>query len=748
MVARRTLYLCLALLGACSDAPQVPTVDLPVEPQAVCEPGEVRCEANVAAGCNDAGQWVEVECGSQICVAGACGECPKGKLLCAGAAEDEIWRCPIEEGEQPDLQEVCDPTLECKLGFCLNPCSPDVKANSSVGCEYFAVDLENSDQVGAGGSATAEDAQFAVILSNPDDRADLSVEVFERPGGERVGDPWALAPGELVVAKLPAKSLRGTSLGPDAYYLKGSRPFLAYQFNPLDNAAKVFSNDASLLLPASAAGKEFIALNGFLGSFLTVVGLEDGTSVTVVPTVSTAAGGAVPIGEAGKSLTVEVDAGEVLNLRALELDGDDLSGSVVASDKPVFAFSGNEATPTSSKCCADHLEQQLIPVPKWGRTVVAARSAPRGLAPDYWRIVAAEDATEVSFDPPVSAPVTLDRGQPLTLEATESFVISATGPVLVMQILASSFEALAHGERCNDALPCPEGRVCLGAQGNGSGVCYERCTFSKDSCPAAADACYHQFGAMPADSPNNAKGLCTDKFCDEGSGGCPTGTSCAHGFYSIGTAGCVEQCSSATDCTDESGAWCADWNSLSICVSKTCQTQGDCPSGSYCHDFGSYSECRFACNPVSTCEDAGYHCFRSVADGVSVCRSPNCKVDADCPSGHGCADGFCQPIGDPAMIMAVPVGQFRTNYVFLAPIGFRYDYVNVFGPAGAEVHLDGEPIAEDDFTPITSEWKVARLLVTDGVHTILGSEPVGVTVYGFDDDVSYGYPAGMDLNDL
>ena len=44
--------------------------------------------------------------------------------------------------------------------------------------------------------------------------------------------------------------------------------------------------------------------------------------------------------------------------------------------------------------------------------------------------------------------------------------------------------------------------------------------------------------------------------------------------------------------------------------------------------------------------------------------------------------------------------------------------------------------------------QVARLKVGDGVHSLDASAPVGVVVYGYDDDVSYGYPAGLDLDDL
>lgn len=38
--------------------------------------------------------------------------------------------------------------------------------------------------------------------------------------------------------------------------------------------------------------------------------------------------------------------------------------------------------------------------------------------------------------------------------------------------------------------------------------------------------------------------------------------------------------------------------------------------------------------------------------------------------------------------------------------------------------------------------------VAHGKHTIVASKPVGVTVYGFSQYVSYGYPGGLNQRDL
>jgi hypothetical protein len=39
---------------------------------------------------------------------------------------------------------------------------------------------------------------------------------------------------------------------------------------------------------------------------------------------------------------------------------------------------------------------------------------------------------------------------------------------------------------------------------------------------------------------------------------------------------------------------------------------------------------------------------------------------------------------------------------------------------------------------------VARILVSDGVHSLQGSQPFGVIVMGYDFADSYAYPGGLD----
>jgi hypothetical protein len=105
--------------------------------------------------------------------------------------------------------------------------------------------------------------------------------------------------------------------------------------------------------------------------------------------------------------------------------------------------------------------------------------------------------------------------------------------------------------------------------------------------------------------------------------------------------------------------------------------------------------------------------------------------------------------GDPAFVLVAPVEQYRSDYTFLAPEGFEFDFATITAPADAEVTLNGAVLEETDFTTFGSgEFKVARVQVEDGVHRVSSDVPFGLVVYGYDSYVSYGYTGGLDLRRL
>lgn len=103
--------------------------------------------------------------------------------------------------------------------------------------------------------------------------------------------------------------------------------------------------------------------------------------------------------------------------------------------------------------------------------------------------------------------------------------------------------------------------------------------------------------------------------------------------------------------------------------------------------------------------------------------------------------------GDPSFILAVPVEQFRGDFVFLVPDKYAYNYVSLIAPVTATVDFDNGPVPAT-WEPVASgeTWQVARFPVGAGVHFILADQPLSIIVYGYDQYVSYGYPGGLNLD--
>ena len=318
---------------------------------------------------------------------------------------------------------------------------------TNQGCEFWAVDLPNVSVVAPFTlDVVPADQQFAVAVVNPSDADNATVRIFVGDETTPVAE-GALPFDTLRIFSLPALNIAPgqTGAGGQAYRIESDLPIIAYQFQPLDNTSPVYSNDATILFPTHALTGDYTAITGDAtfdgndgfgiddintGAFVSVVATEDDTVVTLFPT------GAL---HAGQYEDVVLARGEVLTGISTERGSPsfgNLSGSRVIADKPVAVFSGSVSTsePSSpSKCCADHLEHQMLPLSAWGTAYAAAPAAGAtgaGSDASMYRITGAFDATSLVYDPaaPAGAPSVVNAGQTVAFISETPFVVRSSDP--------------------------------------------------------------------------------------------------------------------------------------------------------------------------------------------------------------------------------------------------------------------------------------------------------------------------------
>jgi hypothetical protein len=316
-------------------------------------------------------------------------------------------------------------------------CEHAEAARTYVGCDFWPTVLPN---------VVGTCFHYVVVVANP---GDTPAEVTIERGGMIVARGRS-APNDLAAFSLPwvpelkvlngrCDTEHGRSLTDSArvtggaYHLVSSRPVIVYQFNPLEYrndecnclfGAYSFSNDASLLLPSTAATGNYriTAMRGqdteelHAPGYVSVTGLRDNTTVRVrlAPNARVVAGNGIAATAPGQTLTFTLGRGDVARLLGTP-DGD-LGGSLVQADAPVQVFAGSPCIyqPFDRQSC-DHIEESVFPAETLGRRYFVHRpTGPRGNAVGHVvRIFGNVDDTRLTWPggAPPRAPTRLSAGE-------------------------------------------------------------------------------------------------------------------------------------------------------------------------------------------------------------------------------------------------------------------------------------------------------------------------------------------------
>lgn len=424
------------------------------------------------------GLWLLVACGPSVRGDddddgggdGGVAACPRctpdntGYVDCEG----NLFDCPID--------------MACGNGVCSDPCLAAERNHSSVGCEYYGVDMDAA-------MGPPQDACYTMFVANVS-RAPARMTMTwngqpidlgrwaKLPSGNGQAltygpyDPVAgLPPGQVAIIFLayapgfmnvacPA-AIGGAAIGTEAqisgpgygwaFHLTTDQPVVAYQMLPYGGGAAA-ATGATLLLPTSAWGTNYVAVSAYdqpappipiaMGPSYNIVAKEDATMVTIRPTSAIAGGGGLPAGNAGTPYTIMLNRGQ----HAQITQANPLTGSPIESNKPIGVFGGHQIM-SIDRCCGDHGEQMLAPVRALGSEYVAAPHPDRKPAgspdPRVYRIIGAVDGTQLTYEPANTGPATVNLGQLHEIRTSGPFTVrsqDADHPFLMFTYMTGAGE--------------------------------------------------------------------------------------------------------------------------------------------------------------------------------------------------------------------------------------------------------------------------------------------------------------------
>lgn len=403
--------------------------------------------------------------------------CSSG-LYCSSDLKTVLRGCGNDK--TGEVVETCGAGKGCAGGQCVDACSAAEVSKGSTGCEFYAVTPEDYP-----GSC------YAALVANTWDQAatltgewngmplDLSQSVYDVTKNADGTDSYIridgpLAPGKIGVVFLAQQSAqadfpcpagvktaldgRGTSTGTTisrGFRIAASVPVSAYAIYPYGGAPSRFPT-ATLLLPVSSWETNYLAVSptrydidewepprsGSEGNdmvklagprYVQIVAAKDDTTVSMKPVADIADGNGVVGVAAGRVKSWTLQKGEVLQL----VQEDDLTGSIVSSDKPVGLFGGAYCSFVPSTWWACDLMQQQIPATsQWGHEYAVAPFRPRWSLDSTddvhsrresipYSVVGAADGTTLVYDPapPFGAPTTLAAGQKAIFETNMVFTV-------------------------------------------------------------------------------------------------------------------------------------------------------------------------------------------------------------------------------------------------------------------------------------------------------------------------------------
>jgi len=378
---------------------------------------------------------------------------------CASDEEKVIEECPVGQG--------------CGVDSCVDACQSAALSKGSLGCAFYTMPPDDG-RYGAGGCfasivANTWDVPVNLTAEYGGEPLDISKSMYTVSRGSETDPTYSqitgpLPPGQVAIVflaqadaptgqdaifcpkgtvpALRADAIRHGTTRTKAFHLEADAPIAAYAIFPYGGAASQYPT-ATLLLPLTSWDTSYIAVAtakfGEVGASavdrrtLQIVAHEDGTKISMRPTIDISQGEDVPAASAGDVVEWTLDKGQALQITQRDAP----AGSPIVASKPIGVFGGSPCSflPSDKPYC-DLTQQQIAPVSQWGTSyaLVPFRSRIDGLSGIVretvpWSFVGAVDGTVLTYDPakPPGAPDTLSAGQVVTFQTDALVSVRSQG---------------------------------------------------------------------------------------------------------------------------------------------------------------------------------------------------------------------------------------------------------------------------------------------------------------------------------
>jgi uncharacterized protein (TIGR02145 family) len=201
-----------------------------------------------------------------------------------------------------------------------------------------------------------------------------------------VDQNFTVVPGIVTEVILPYEVALVAGIEDKGIHVVANDPISLYGLN-----RKTASTDAYLALPVNALGLDYTIVSytttyAGKGSSFCAVAAQNGTTLTVYNH------------QTNSTSTINLNQGQTYYVKAPVI-GEDITGSRIQSNVPVAVFGSVEATYVPAGCSAlDHIVEQMFPYYSWGKNFITVPLAGRDASGDIFRIVAAEDGTNISIN--------------------------------------------------------------------------------------------------------------------------------------------------------------------------------------------------------------------------------------------------------------------------------------------------------------------------------------------------------------